>query len=608
MRYLDDNYHTPTETGSMQLSRITVVNFRNFSRFDVRLAGNVVVLGENRVGKSNLLYALRLVLDPSLPDTARHLSITDFWDGLEERSADDKITVSVEIKDFEDDMDILALLTDFRLDDDRHTVRLTYEYRVRPELQPDSEEDYEFICYGGENETKRFGYDLRRRIRLDVLHALRDAEGDLAVWRRSPIRPLLEKAFGGVATEDLVVISDAIAQASAKVTELEDVEGLQENIANRFAAISGPRQDIKLGLGFSPIEASRLHRNIRLLIDDGERGIRDASVGSANLVFLSLKALELEQSTAEGSRNHTFLAIEEPEAHLHPHLQRSVYRHFFENLGSAQGDPVSVVLTTHSPHIASVVPLRSIVLLRDTADQGSVGNSTATLDLSDKEEEDLGRYLDVTRAEVLFARGVLLVEGDAERFLLPVFADAIDVNLDQLGISVCSVGGTHFGTYAKFLTALDIPFAILTDRDPRATGALGIKRALALLKTIHTARAVEMPEHLDGELDPVVASIEELAEENGIFLNRHTLEVDLYNGGLADPILTTLSEAGFGQRRQDRIRQWRTMPEEVGPRELLQLVDSVGKGRFAQRLAPLLITEDPPNYIVKAIRFVAERV
>ncbi len=147
----------------MHLSRVTIVNFRNFSRFDVRLAGNVVVLGENRVGKSNLIYAMRLVLDPSLPDTARQLSIGDFWDGLEELSGDEKITVSVEIGGFEDDLDILALLTDFRLDDDPHTVRLTYEFRGRSDLanRPTSEEDYEFVCYGGESEAKRFGYELR---------------------------------------------------------------------------------------------------------------------------------------------------------------------------------------------------------------------------------------------------------------------------------------------------------------------------------------------------------------------------------------------------------------------------------------------------------------
>ena len=594
----------------MRLSRITIANFRNFSYLDVPLAGNVVVLGENRVGKSNLLHAMRLVLDPSLPDTARQLSISDFWDGLKNRTADDKITISVEIANFEDDLDILALLTDFRLDTDPHTVRLTYEFRARPELGslPNSEDDYEFLCYGGEDEAKRFGYEVRRRLSLDVLHALRDAEGDLAVWRRSPIRPLLEKAFGGIAQEDLAVISDAIRQASNEVTRLDDVEQLRSNVAERFAEISGPRQDIKLDFGFSPIEASRLHRNIRLLIDDGERGIRDASLGSANLVFLSLKALELEQSIADRSRNHTLLAIEEPEAHLHPHLQRSVYRHFFEDLDASKGDRVSVVLTTHSPHIASVTPLRSIVLLKDTAGRGSVGHSTAALDLTDTEQEDLVRYLDVTRAEMLFARGILLVEGEAERFLLPVFAETLGVDLDHLGISICSVGGTHFTTYTKFLTLLGIPFAVVTDRDPTITGARGLARARRLLRTIHTNRPREDGEHPYPDLDADEARLEALAEANGIFVNHCTLELDLFDEGFADAILTTLAEARRSQHQRNEVREWVGRPERVDSQSLLEQIRRIGKGRFAHRLAPHLAGMDPPQYIAKAINFVADRV
>ena len=73
----------------MHLSRITIENFRNFSAFDVKLNGTIVVVGENRVGKSNLLHALRLLFDPTLPDSARQLSLSDFWDELGEPSADD---------------------------------------------------------------------------------------------------------------------------------------------------------------------------------------------------------------------------------------------------------------------------------------------------------------------------------------------------------------------------------------------------------------------------------------------------------------------------------------------------------------------------------------
>src|ERR1700746_2335448 len=98
----------------MRLSRITVENFRNFSKLDIAASGNIVVVGENRVGKSNLLFALRLLLDPTMPDSTRQLGLADFWEGCGVPDQNTKIVVSVEISDFEDDLDVLALLTDYR--------------------------------------------------------------------------------------------------------------------------------------------------------------------------------------------------------------------------------------------------------------------------------------------------------------------------------------------------------------------------------------------------------------------------------------------------------------------------------------------------------------
>ncbi len=62
----------------MHLSHLRIRNFRNFSELDLKLTPTTVIVGENKVGKSNLIYALRLVLDPSLSDFARRLRAEDF--------------------------------------------------------------------------------------------------------------------------------------------------------------------------------------------------------------------------------------------------------------------------------------------------------------------------------------------------------------------------------------------------------------------------------------------------------------------------------------------------------------------------------------------------
>jgi putative ATP-dependent endonuclease of OLD family len=598
----------------MHLSRLNIKDFRNFSNFDVKFAGNVVVVGENGVGKSNLLYALRLLLDPTLPDSARQLTFADFWDGLAGPSTNEKITICVEIEDFEDDLDVLAVLTDFRVANAPQTARITYEFRPRAGLEagPSNDDDYEFVCFGGENESKRFGHEQRRRIVMDLLPALRDAEGDLASWRRSPLRPLIEDAFSQVDYDDLQNISSAIQAATEQITALNAVQELEKRIGDLFAELSGPSQDIEPRLGFSPTDARRLYRSTRLLIDDGARGIADASLGSANLVFLTLKALGLKRMIEENRRDHTFLAIEEPEAHLHPHLQRSVYRQLFASVGGGDEDgELSVILTTHSPQIASVAPLRSIVLLRDADGRGTVGRSTAGIPLSDDEFDDLSRYLDVTRAEMLFARGVLLVEGDAERFLMPDFAEKIEKPLDRLGISVCSVAGTNFQPYAKLLASLEIPFAIVTDWDPReGKSPLGYNRTLKLAKIIEEIRTGTSPSELAKELKAIedYDKFCDRCEDFGIFSNLHTLEIDLFKGQFGPAMLQTLSEGGLSAERQEWVQAWQADPDLLDTPKFLSLIEDMGKGRFAQRLATKIRELDPPDYIKRAITYVADRV
>jgi putative ATP-dependent endonuclease of OLD family len=200
-----------------------------------------------------------------------------------------------------------------------------------------------------------------------------------------------------------------------------------------------------------------------------------------------------------------------PEAHLHPHVQRLVYRYFLGSRERGEGaPPLTTILTTHSPHIASVTPIRSIVLLRyDAGQETTVAVSTATAPLTERDEADLQRYIDVSRGEIFFARGVILVEGDAERFLVPAFADALDIHLDMLGITVCAVGGTNFTPYVKLLgpQGLNIPHVILTDRDPN-----GAKPPLVRRRLINVLRLVENGvNYIPLNADAVIARAEPFA-------------------------------------------------------------------------------------------------
>jgi putative ATP-dependent endonuclease of the OLD family len=299
-----------------------------------------------------------------------------------------------------------------------------------------------------------------------------------------------------------------------------------------------------------------------------------------------------------------------------------VYKHLFETIvdahehddDSADEEPdqdgqaglLSVVLTTHSPHIASVAPLSSILLLRSEGAAGTKGYSTAAADFTEAEADDLSRYLDVTRAELVFARGVILVEGDAERFLIPAFADELDMLLDEYGVTVCSVAGTNFKPYVKLLCALGIPFAVITDYDEVNKKPRAYNRALKLVRIIDEARGGDDTDALITrikELETWAESFDE-CEAFGIFVNDDTLETELFEGDFALAMIETLREHNFSAQRKAMLDAWEADPSTYNRKRLISMVEQMGKGRFAQRLATRVPGFDVPDYVSAAIKHV----
>jgi putative ATP-dependent endonuclease of OLD family len=583
----------------VHISRVLIRNFRNFKDLEIDpFPRHAVVVGENGVGKSNLLHALRLVLDPDLPESARVLRPEDICDQADATLADGvEVRVEIELTGFTGDLAAEAVLSDCLVALEPLTARLSYVFRPGSAIEENSHEltvdDYDWEILGGLADSGVDARRIRHDIRLSVLPALRDASRDLSRWRDSPLHELLEAR--PPAPGALQAAAATIQKAMDDLSDDDQITEIADDLSQRLKDLAGYQMNVEPTLGFASSNPDLLLRSTQLFIDANRvRSVSDTSTGYANVIYLGLLLERLASRRKKDTILDSELAVEEPEAHLHPVLQRQLFRSLLRG-------ETALTVTTHSPHIAAVSPLDSLVLLRATPAAGTVAATTAKAQLTVAQVADLERYLDVSRAELLFCRAAVLVEGPSEAYLLPALARVLGFNLDAHGVIVADVSGTDFAPYRTLLgtDALGVAHVVVTDGDPvsRVNGQekyvyAGLRRAARLIDDPNAAAmpvgtlVASLVEAGEGE-DPTEGRL--LAARQNVFVGLRTLELDMAPL-LSDQMIRAYEELSPGPRSlkgfTTAIKDITDGKMDAATREgVLDRIERIGKGRFAQRLA-----------------------
>lgn len=431
------------------------------------------------------MHGLRLAVDANLSSAYRKLTEQDVHSGV--TIADPiQVLVSCEFRGYDADaVDIneYALLGPCEVEPG--LARITYRFRPRASVREQLESgerksgtlklaDYHFeVGGGGANDPAtvtwneeagtsiRFG-DLQAFL-VEYLPAQRDARQILRQGNNSPLGRLIEAHDIPLDERDKLV--DLVKGANDSIGASPTISAVGDSLESTFCSTAGEAFDMAVKLGMTEVSFASISRAMTVLLSNdaltsfspGRNGL-----GLNNILYLSMLLDLFDRRVGSVDAAGQLLLIEEPEAHLHPQLQRVVY-------DSLSAKNVQVILSSHSTHITSHAPLKSFVALTNDGTSATASAVPANAPgLTDKEVADLERFLDATRSSLLFARKVLLVEGPAEVFLIPpLVKHVMKVDLNRNGVAVVAIHGTHFAPYAKLFgpKALSKRCAIVGDAD-----------------------------------------------------------------------------------------------------------------------------------------------
>lgn len=451
----------------MYLSELRLWNFRKYTNGDGVIdetkphltvpftKGLNVLIGENDSGKTAIIDAIKLVTKTHSMEWI-HLVETDFSLGCDHLRID---IIFTELSDPE-----AAPFTD-KVQINPDTAIVSLHLVLEASKNAGRILPYEVKAYDGT--LKPINANEKELVKATYLRALRDADYDLSAKKNSRLSQILmgHELFQDGA-DGKNTFENIIANANNSITEWfkDETDGDKSNKSQIKDVID---KFIKSFLSDNyESELSISDSNIKSILEKISIGIKDTinmGLGTMNRLFMATELLHLRRMK-EGVK---LCLIEELEAHLHPQAQMKVIE------GIQQESGVQYILTTHSPNLASKIKISmndtSVVLCKDN-DVYPLTKGRTKLEESDYVY--LENFLDVTKSNLFFAKGVIIVEGWAEDMIIPVLANNLDKNLTRHGVSVVNVGSTAYLHYARILMrkdgkTLNYPVSIVTDYDVR---------------------------------------------------------------------------------------------------------------------------------------------